>query len=97
MSYDGPGEYLHYKGGTYTVLGVAEHESTGQKFVIYESHAVEHNAERLARGADLIARPLDVEDALPAKGEDPWNSDAVIAVPGTDIPALVTRFRKVQP
>lgn len=97
MTYDGPGDYLHYKGGTYTAIGVAEHESTGQKFVIYESHDVGHNAERLARGADLVARPLNVEDTSPRGGVNPWNSDASLKLEGIDRPVTVDRFKKVQP
>ncbi len=34
-----PGEYRHFKGGEYTVIGLAHHsEDETQEFVIYKSH-----------------------------------------------------------
>jgi len=32
------GVYRHYKGDLYTVLQVAEHHETREKFVVYRSH-----------------------------------------------------------
>ena len=29
------GRYLHYKGGEYTVMGVAQHSETGEALVVY--------------------------------------------------------------
>lgn len=72
MSYDGPGVYRHYKGGLYGAIGVAEHETTGQKTVIYRSFDGDRTAARLARGVDYINRPLNEED-----GADAWNSQAI--------------------
>jgi hypothetical protein len=69
MSYSGPGTYRHYRGGTYTAIGTAEHETTGALFVVYESHSREHNEARHRRGADFIARPLNPQD-----GPDAWNT-----------------------
>lgn len=89
MSYDGPGVYRHYKGPLYDVLDVAEHESTGQRFVIYKSRSLTHNAERLARGAGLIARPLTIEDCLAQSAQNPFN--APLTVGGEPI----ERFEKV--
>jgi hypothetical protein len=68
MSYAGPGLYRHYKGGHYRVLGVAVHESTGAKLVIYRSYDVGHELERAGFGVDFVARPLNTED-----GEDAFN------------------------
>lgn len=31
------GEYQHYKGGHYRVLGVAQHSETGEELVVYHS------------------------------------------------------------
>jgi hypothetical protein len=90
MSYEGPGEYVHYKGGTYTALGIGEHESTRQQFVVYESHDAEHAEQRRRRGVDFILRPLNWEDTTPRLGADPWNSTPVGK-------AAVTRFTKVDP
>lgn len=89
MSYNGPGVYRHYKGGLFDAVGVAEHESTGQRFIIYKSRSIEYNAERLARGADLIARPADIEDCLPQSAHDPFN--APLAIGGVP----VERFEKI--
>lgn len=32
-----PGEYVHYKGGRYEVLGVARHSETDEKLVVYRA------------------------------------------------------------
>lgn len=69
--YEGPGQYRHHKGGTYTVIDVATHESTGQRFVIYRSNERGH----------LIARPLDIGDTLPKGGANPWNVDTPDGTP----------------
>lgn len=90
MSWDGPGSYRHYKRNRYEALGVAEHESTGQRFVIYISDSIEHTAERLARGSDFIARPLDIQDCQPRPAKDPWN--APVQLLGG---VIVERFTKV--
>ena len=31
------GRYRHYKGGEYTVMGVAQHSETGEALVVYRS------------------------------------------------------------
>ena len=67
--YQGPGIYRHYKGGYYRVLGIAEHESTNARMVIYHSYDIEHEISRAARGNNLVARPLNSED-----GDDAWNT-----------------------
>jgi hypothetical protein len=36
MSYSGPGEYEHYKGGKYRVYGLGLHESELYQVVVYE-------------------------------------------------------------
>jgi len=69
MSYEGPGIYRHYKGGHYRVIGVAKHESTGAKGVIYHSYSVNHDLSRWMAGIDFVIRPLNAED-----GDDPFNS-----------------------
>ena len=35
MSDPAPGRYRHYKGGEYTVMGVAQHSETGEALVVY--------------------------------------------------------------
>ena len=35
MSEIAPGRYRHYKGGEYTVMGVAQHSETGEALVVY--------------------------------------------------------------
>ena len=35
MSDLAPGRYRHYKGGEYTVMGVAQHSETGEALVVY--------------------------------------------------------------
>ena len=35
MSDLAPGRYCHYKGGEYTVMGVAQHSETGEALVVY--------------------------------------------------------------
>lgn len=35
MSDLAPGRYRHYKGGEYTVVGVAQHSETGEALVVY--------------------------------------------------------------
>jgi hypothetical protein len=69
MSYDGPGIYRHYKGGHYRVLGVAQHESTGAKTVIYHSYSVEHDLGRWMDGVEFVARPLNIGDGPDAFNE----------------------------
>jgi hypothetical protein len=58
MSYEGTGQYLHYKGGNYYALGIGELESDHlTKFVVYVSYSPEHEAAREDRGVDFILRP----------------------------------------
>jgi hypothetical protein len=87
--YDGPGIYRHYKGGYYRVLGVAKHESTASKLVIYHSYSVDHDMDRWMDGVDWVARPLNTED-----GSDAFNQGVI--APGTGSPgaATVQRFEK---
>jgi len=35
MSDLAPGRYRHYKGGEYTVVGIAQHSETGEALVVY--------------------------------------------------------------
>ncbi len=46
-----PGRYRHFKGGEYSVLGVACHSETKQRFVVY--HPV-------ANPTDLWLRPIEM-------------------------------------
>lgn len=64
--YEGPGIYRHYKGGYYRVLGVARHEGTHHKFVIYHSYSVEHDLDRWMENVDYVARPLNKLDGFNA-------------------------------
>jgi len=56
------GRYRHYKGQTYTVIGVAQHSETGESLVVYRP-------EYGARG--LWVRPLSMfqEQVSYARGE----------------------------
>ncbi len=83
MNYEGPGIYQHYKGGHYRAIGVARHESTRAKMVIYHSYDIDHDLGRWMDGVDFVVRPLSADD-----GADAWNDDVRIGVP---------RFKKVTP
>jgi hypothetical protein len=75
MSYEGRGQYVHYKGGKYYALGVGEMESDrNTKFVVYVSYSQEHTAERAERGVDFVLRPLNAEDAERIGAGDAWNT-----------------------
>ena len=37
-----PGRYQHYKGGQYTVLGVARHSETHEELVVYRQEYGDH-------------------------------------------------------
>lgn len=67
--YEGPGIYKHYKGGHYKVLGLARHEDTTARLVIYHSYSLAHELERVVVGIDFIARPLE-----PMDGESAFNT-----------------------
>ena len=45
------GRYRHYKGGEYTVIGVAQHSETGEALVVYRPEYGER---------DLWVRPLSM-------------------------------------
>jgi len=45
------GQYQHYKGGKYEVIGIARHSETNEELVIYRS---------LNGGKKIWARPLDI-------------------------------------
>ena len=51
MSDIAPGRYRHYKGGEYTVLGIAQHSETGEALVLYRPEYGER---------DLWVRPLSM-------------------------------------
>ncbi|MGB1916704.1 MAG: DUF1653 domain-containing protein [Luminiphilus sp.] len=51
MSDIAPGRYRHYKGGEYTVLGIAQHSETGEALVVYRPEYGER---------DLWVRPLSM-------------------------------------
>ena len=51
MSELAPGRYLHYKGGEYTVMGVAKHSETGEALVVYRPEYGDR---------DLWVRPLSM-------------------------------------
>jgi hypothetical protein len=71
MPYDGPGIYLHHKGGFYRVIGVGKMEKTHETVVIYHSYNLDYDLPRMASGIDFVCRPLDAED-----GEDAFNVPA---------------------
>lgn len=89
--YDGPGIYKHYKGGYYRVIGVAKHESTGEKFVIYHSYSIEHDTGRWMEGVDFVARPLLKED-----GDDPFSGEVrVESGLGVNEDGFIPRFERI--
>lgn len=92
MSYDGPGIYQHYKGGYYRVLGVAKHESSDIKLVIYHSYSLDHDMSRWMEGVDWVARPLNQED-----GPDAFN-DLLTQLPDLPVgdPGWYPRFKKIR-
>lgn len=92
MSYEGRGQYVHYKGGRYTAVGIGELESDRTtKFVVYVSHSEKHTADRESRGVDFILRPLNPEDAERIGGSDSWNEPALAAEDGERF-KLVAKF-----
>lgn len=80
MSEIKPGVYQHFKGGTYQVLGVAQHSETGVDLVVYVVVA----ALRYVSGPQMYARPVSmwsddvtwpdgsVGPRFRRVGEDPW-------------------------
>lgn len=58
-----PGVYRHKKGGLYRVLGLAQHEGSGEQFVLY------HPVEVAPEGIRYWVRPRadfdDVTDGVP--------------------------------
>lgn len=72
MPYDGPGVYLHYKGGFYRVLGVGRMEATHEKVVIYHSYNIDHDLPRVSEGVDFVCCSLDADD-----GEDAFNEQTL--------------------
>ncbi len=90
MNWDGPGIYRHYKGGYYRAIGVARHESTGAKVVVYHSYSIEHDRGRWMQGVDFVARPLNEED-----GADAWNTEVrIYDERGSAFDQVVPRFAK---
>jgi hypothetical protein len=88
--YEGPGIYQHYKGGYYRVLGVAKHESTGAKTVIYHSYDIEHDMGRWMEFTDFVARPLNIDD-----GSDSFNSEVIVGQHEDYTREVIPRFVKV--
>lgn len=83
-NYDGPGIYLHYKGGHYRVLGIAQPEADGPLVVVYHSYSIYNEMARHAVGVDFVTRPLHSAD-----GEDAFND--LVNVTGVHRP----RFEKI--
>jgi hypothetical protein len=53
-----PGRYRHYKGNEYTVLGVARHSETEERFVVYRQ---EYGARELwVRPLSMFAESVEV-------------------------------------
>ncbi len=68
-----PGRYRHFKGGDYSVLGVARHSETKERFVVYHPagdatdlwlRPVEMWSEEVHHGGRSMPRfrPLDADD-----------------------------------
>lgn len=90
MNWEGPGIYQHYKGGHYRALGVARHESSGAKEVVYHSYSIEHDMGRWMDGVDFVARPLNEED-----GADAWNTEVrIFDERGSAFDQMIPRFSK---
>ena len=72
MSNIAPGRYRHYKGGEYTVIGVAQHSETGEALVVYQPEYGERGlwvrplsmfTERVETTEGLIPRFQPIEGA----------------------------------
>jgi hypothetical protein len=56
-----PGIYQHYKGGRYLVLGVGQHEATGEKLVIYQPLYKHEGPELWVRDLAVFQETVTVE------------------------------------
>lgn len=45
-----PGNYRHYQGNTYRVIGIAEHSQTAEKLVVCQDMSSSH---------EMVAEPID--------------------------------------
>lgn len=89
-NYDGPGIYLHHKGGHYRVLGVARPEADGPLVVVYHGYSIEMELERYESVVDFITRPLHS-----ALGVDAFNDFVFHDGDGRAAGASLPRFKKV--
>lgn len=68
-NYKGVGVYEHYKGGRYTVIGIATHEETGELLVIYIPFGEKDNRKHWAREFGVFD-----EDVAPGVPRFKWVS-----------------------
>lgn len=70
MPYEGPGQYQHYKGGQYEILGLAMHESELYRLVVYRP---------LTPGSKLDGTPVEFW----ARPEEDFNESVEVEISGT--------------
>lgn len=56
------GKYMHYKGGIATVIGIAKHSETQEKFVVYDHVERQTGKNRLwIRPKDMFLETVEVD------------------------------------
>lgn len=62
MTHPKPGEYEHYKGKRYAVLGVARHSETLEELVVYRAMYGKHGL--WVRPLGMLLEPVEVQGSL---------------------------------
>ena len=65
MSDIASGRYRHYKGGEYTVMGVAQHSETGEALVVYRPEYGERGL--WVRPLSMFHEEVDTPDGVKAR------------------------------
>jgi hypothetical protein len=88
MSYEGPGHYQHYKGGTYEVIMLAREEATLTAVVVYRSKETGQVWTRpLVNFNELVYQPTPDDDMFATPEKSPPVVD--------DRPLPIPRFKFV--
>ena len=66
-----PGRYRHYKGGEYTVIGVARHSETDERLVVYRPECGVRSAECGGRGLWVRPQSMFTEFVETQRGPEP--------------------------